>query len=678
MIPEQTTAAPPPIPARRRLTAAAAAAGALAVFAAGCAAPAAGDGGGDSGNEGVPAPAAAPPAAELTEQDVNAWLDGVVPGTLDSSGIPGAVVSVVADGEILTVRGYGYADTGADGGAPVPVDPERTLFRVGSVSKLVTATAVMGLVEEGVLDLDADVHEYLDFTVPTAFDEPLTLRHLLTHTPGFEERIRGMFLTGQETTDLRTYLAEDPPEQVYPPGTVPAYSNYGVALAGYIVERTAGVPFEEYVEEAVFEPLGMDSSTFAQPLPEGLGDRTASGYTDDTGPAGEFESVLDSPAGALTASAPDMARFMLAHLGDLDGLGLSDETLELMHSPALGEDSLGTLAAGRRMTLGFFEEDRNGRRALGHGGDTMYFHSHLQIHPDDGTGVFVSFNGGGYPDGQGYFLREEITAGFMDRYLPREDGAAAGTGAGQAATDTAAEHAAMAAGTYIGTRAVRSNFLAVLDLVGGLDIRDRGDGTILVTPGTSTGHPQVYEEVEPWLWREVGGHRLISMRAEDGRVEAIGFDPANAFLRAGPAVTAGPPVLLLSLAVLLVAVLSWPVGAVVRRILKRPARDRAGRTARVLTRVGVSSAVAAAAGWVLVLMSLMGMNEIPAAALLGLHVLQLVGVLAIPPAAWALVGDVRRRAGWKRYAAGVLVLAALVGMAWFALSFGLLSFDPTY
>ncbi|MFE6305536.1 serine hydrolase domain-containing protein [Nocardiopsis sp. NPDC057823] len=665
MIPAKTTAPPR---ARRAPAPLAAAAAALAVLASACAAPAGGDG---APNDGAPAPAAAPPTAELTEQDVNAWLDGVVPGALDVSGIPGAVVSVVHDGEILTVRGYGYADTGADGGGPVPVDPEETLFRVASVSKLVTATAVMGLVQEGALDLDTDVNEYLDFTLPTRFDEPVTLRHLLTHTPGFEERIKGMFLSGQDAPDLRSYLVEDPPEQVYPPGTVPAYSNYGNALAGYIVERTAGAPFEEYVAETVFEPLGMDSSTFAQPLPEGFRDRPASGYTDDTGPAGEFETVPDAPAGALTTSAPDMARFMLAHLGDLEGLGLDGDTLDLMHSPALDEDSLGTLAAGPRMALGFYREDRNGRPALGHGGDSMYFHSHLQIHPEDGTGVFVSFNGGGYPDGQGYYLREEITGGFMDRYLPREEGPAAGT-------DTAAEHAAMADGSYIGTRAVQSNFLSVLDLVGGLEVRDRGDGTILVTPGTASGHPQVYEEVEPWLWREVGGHRTLSMRAEDGRVEALGTDPASAFLRAGPGHVAAPAVLAFSPAVLLVAVLSWPVGAVARRSLSLPARDRAGRTARVLTRVGTAAALAAAVGWVLVLSFLMGMNEVPAAVLLGLHGLQLLGALGVVPAAWSLAGDVRRRAGWKRYAAGALVLAALAGTAWFALSFGLLSFDPTY
>lgn len=667
MIPAKTTAPPR---ARRAQVSLAAAAGVLAVLASACAAPAPADGGA-AGNDGAPAPALAPPAAELTEQDVNAWLDGVVPGALDVSGIPGAVVSVVHDGEVLTVRGYGYADTGADGGEPVPVDPEDTLFRVASVSKLFTATAVMGLVEEGSLDLDTDVNEYLDFTLPTRFDEPVTLRHLLTHTPGFEERIQGMFATGEEAPDLRSYLVEDPPEQVYPPGTVPAYSNYGNALAGYIVERTTGTPFGEYVEETVFEPLGMDSSTFAQPLPEGFGDRASSGYTDDTGPAGPFEVVPDAPAGALTTSAPDMARFMLAHLGDLEGLGLEQETLDLMHAPALDGDSLGALAAGPRMALGFFQEDRNGRRALGHGGDSMYFHSHLQIHPDDGTGVFVSFNGGGYPDGQGFYLREEITGGFMDRYLPREE-------AREAGTDTAAEHAAMADGSYIGTRAVQSNFLSVLDLVGGLQVRDRGDGTVLVTPGTTGGHPQVYEEVEPWLWREAGGHRTLTMRAEDGRVEAIGLDPASAFLRASPGHVAAPPVLVSSLVVLLVAAISWPVGAVVRRSLSLPARDRAGRTARVLTRVGTAAALAAAVGWALVLSSLAGMNEVPAAVLLGLHGLQLLGALAVVPAAWSLVGDVRRRAGWKRYAAGVLVTAALAGLAWFALFFGLLSFDPTY
>ena len=226
-------------------------------------------------------------------------------------------------------------------------------------------------------------------------------------------------ISGDASADLRGALVNDPPEQVYAPGTVPSYSNYGSTLAGYVVERAVGVPFEEHVQATLLDPLGMDSSTFAQPLPEDLEARLANGYTDDTARAGAFEFISDSPAGALTTSAPDMARFMLAHLGEADpgAFPLSPRTLELMHSPGLDEDSLGTLAQGQRMTLGFFEEERNGQRFLGHGGDSHFFPSHLRIPPASGTGIFVSLNGGGYAAAGALHLREAVTDGFVDRYL---------------------------------------------------------------------------------------------------------------------------------------------------------------------------------------------------------------------------------------------------------------------
>nr|BFF17754.1 hypothetical protein GCM10025730_12750 [Promicromonospora thailandica] len=300
-----------------------------------------------SADEPVPPPRISAPAGAhtLDQRDVDAWLDGLLPSALESAGIAGGVVTVVDDGEIVTTRGYGYADTGTTGGEAVPVDAENTLFRPGSVSKLFTATAVMQLVESGDVDLDTDIAEYVDFEVPRRFDEPITLRTLLTHTAGFEEVVDG--LVTSEAPVLREALAQDPPEQVYRPGTVPAYSNYGNALAGYVVERVSGTPFEEYVRRNVLEPAGMASSTFEQPLPAALRGRMSHGYASSADAPGPFEIVGAPPAGALTASAPDMARFMLAQLGEpTSGRPLlQPATLDLMHAPALDETSLGNLAA---------------------------------------------------------------------------------------------------------------------------------------------------------------------------------------------------------------------------------------------------------------------------------------------------------------------------------------------
>lgn len=622
------------------------------------------------------ASAAGSAAPAVVRDDVDAWLDGFLPAALERTGIPGAAVAVVHDGEIVTARGYGWADTGTESGEPVPVDPDDTLFRPGSVSKLVTATAVLQLVESGDVDLDTDVAQYVDVDVPRAFDDPVTLRHLLTHTAGFEERLGGLIGPEGTTVDLRDALATDPPEQVYRPGTVPAYSNYGNALAGYVVEQVSGEPFEDYVAAHVLDPAGMTSSTFAQPVPGALRDRLALGYGTSDGPAAGFEVVGTPPAGALSAPATDMARFMLAQLGEpVTGEAvLSDDTRALMQSPALGEDALGTLAAGPRMTLGFFEEDRNGHRIVGHGGDTNFFHAHLQLYPDDRTGVYVSVNGSGRSGLDSLQLRDQLMHGFTDRYFP-PSGAPGRT---VVDADTARAHAAQAAGTYTSSRAMRSTFLAATDLLAPTHVTAQDDGRILVDPGPLSDRPVLYEQVEPWVWQEVGGQRTIAARVTDGQVEAIGYDSAFALLRSGPATDVALPTLAVSTAVLALSVLAWPVGAVVRRVRHRAARDRAGRGTQVLTRVASASAVVAVLGWVGTITTVMGLQEVPAGGLRVLQGLQLLGVLGLVPAVLRVIGDVRRRAGWWRVAGGIAVVLALAAVAWFALTYRLIAPSVSY
>ncbi|MCG5471774.1 beta-lactamase family protein [Micromonospora sp. LAH09] len=621
-------------------------------------------------------PGGAGPA--LTDTDVNAWLDGLLPAALDRTGIAGATVAVVDDGKIITTRGYGYADTGDGGDGAVPVDPDRHLFRMGSVSKLVTATAVLQLVQSGDLDLDADVETYLDFDLPRSYEQAITLRHLLTHTAGFEERIAGLIGTDGSDLNLRRALMTDPPEQIYEPGTVPAYSNYSNALAGYIVERVSGTRFEEYAQRNILDRAGMPSSTFEQPLPAPLRDRMSKGYDTSATPAAPFEIVGTPPPGALSAPATDMARFMLAQLGEPVGFGplLDQPTRELMQRPALDATSLGTLADGPRMTLGFFEEDRNGRRILGHGGDTKYFHTHLQIYPDDRAGIFVSLNSNGTGALDSHDLRQSVVNGFADRYLPAREGqSTAGVDAA-----TTAEHAALAAGTYESSRAIGSNFLTAIGLVGRTTVSVADDNRLLLQPGPLSDSPALYEEVAPWVWREVGGQREIAMRATDDRVEAISFDSAFALLPVEPARSSAVavPVLAGSTVVLLLTVLAWPIGAIVRRRLGRAPRERAGRTARILSRLAVAGTLLAFAGWVLSIASIMSLEDVPGAVLRIVQVLQLVGLLGVLPAAVRLVDDVRRHVGWQRIVGSSLILLALAGAGWFAVEFRLLAPNISY
>ncbi|MFD6140005.1 serine hydrolase [Promicromonospora sp. NPDC060271] len=679
-------------PGRVRTLAALAAVGALAItVAAGVPASAA-----SAAEPTPPPPVSAPPGEHpLTRSDVDAWLDGLLPSALENAGIAGGVVTVVDDGKVVTTRGYGYADTGTTSGEAVPVDPESTLFRPGSVSKLFTATAAMQLVESGDVDLDTDIAEYLDFDVPRSFDGPITMRHLLTHTAGFEERLGGLIGSGSVSPVLRDELAQDPPEQVYEPGTVPAYSNYGNSLAGYIVERVSGVPFEEYVERNILTPAGMTSSTFEQPLPEALRDRMSKGYATSADAPGPFEIVGTPPAGALTASAPDMARFMLAQLGE-PGTGaiLEPGTLDLMHAPALDESSLGNLAASPRMTLGFFDESRNGRWIIGHGGDTNYFHSHLQLYPEERTGIFVSFNSTGDSGLATLELRDAVLHGFTDRYFPAESAPAAGT----VDDATAKEHAAIAEGSYVASRGMHSTFLASLEAFSATQLTARADGRLLITPGPLSDSPALYEEIEPWVWREVDGQRVIAMRVADGKVEAIGVEGAFTLLPAQPerAQAVALPVLGVSALILLVAAVAWPVGAITRRVRRRSVPgsapgsasgseravrlhpERSGRVVRLLTNIATVCAVLALGGWTATVLTVMSLEDVSEFSLRQLQVVQGLGVLGIVPAALQVVGAVRHRHGWRRILGAVLVLLALAGTAWFAVEFRLLAPSVSY
>ena len=325
---------------------------------------------------------------------------------------PGAVVSVVKDGQLFFQKGYGYADLEKQ----TPVDPSATIFRIGSTTKLFTWTAVMQLAEQGKLDLDEDINTYLDFKIPSTFPQPITLKNLLSHTPGFEEQNDGHFATrAEDMTSLDQYLKEHIPARVFPPGKIAAYSNYGAALAGYIVERVSGMPFAEYVEKNIFTPLGMTRSTLRQPLPAALASDLSNGYHYAQGD-GEyvkagFEYAVDYPAGSASSTATDMAKFMLAHLqnGQLgDARILSEQTAQQMHSQLFTPDPriLG-------MAYGYFESSINGHRIISHGGDTQFFHSNLWLILDQNTGIFVATNGAG-----GATIATMLIYNYMDHYYP--------------------------------------------------------------------------------------------------------------------------------------------------------------------------------------------------------------------------------------------------------------------
>jgi CubicO group peptidase (beta-lactamase class C family) len=494
-----------------------------------------------------------PPHA-MTADDVHAFLDGFVPMQLERENIAGAVVLVVKDGAILFGKGYGFSDV--EKRTPVTVDA--TLFRPGSISKLFTWTAVMQLVEAGKLDLDKDVNEYLDFKIPPKFGKPITLRNLMTHTPGFEEQIKDLITEeAAPTATLKQHLSKLIPERIFPPGTTPAYSNYGATLAGYIVERVSGQPFNDYVAENIFKPLGMSRATFVQPLPAELKPLMSNGYNEGSGKAKPFEMIEEAPAGALATTATDLSRFMIAHLqnGKFENTQiLRPETVNQMHSRQFGLSP-----ALNGMCLGFYEESRNGHHIIGHGGDTVYFHSDLHLMVDNGIGFFVSYNSAGKGD---ISPRTALWEHFLDRYFPYTPPKAE-------KLSTADADAKAVAGHYLTSRRSESSFLKVAAVDDNIQVTPDENGTIKVEPFKDfNGELKKWEEIAPLVYRSVNGQDLIAFRRldHDGQMQLIPNFPAVVYQRIKLIANSdfNQSLILVVLIILGLTLVFWPIGAIIR------------------------------------------------------------------------------------------------------------------
>lgn len=353
--------------------------------------------------------------------ELEAFLDGVMADQLGPQHIAGATLAVIKDGKLFFAKGYGYADVEQQ----IPVDAAATLFRPGSISKLFTSTAVMQLVEQNKLDLDADVNIYLtQFQIPQTFEQPVTLRNLLTHTAGFDTALVGTMWrrSAQELLPLAQMLKQHLPARVHPPVTDFAavrsvsYCNWCLALAGLIVANVSAMDYDDYIEKNIFQPLGMASSTFSEPLPSALAAHMSLGYTWAGGGfqphAFEFIHSI-GPAGNLTTTAPDLAKFMIAHLQNGaygDARILREDSARQMHRR---QATSSPYLAG--YGLGFRETWLNGRRLIGHEGGTLYFHSNLYLLPEENLGLFVSYNTAPTLPLAGSV---NLMRAFMDRYYP--------------------------------------------------------------------------------------------------------------------------------------------------------------------------------------------------------------------------------------------------------------------
>lgn len=613
-------------------------------------------------------------APALVKSDVDAWLDGYMPFALRRGDAAGAVVVVVKDGAVVTQRGFGYADVATRR----PVDPETTLFRQASVSKLITWTAVMQLVEQGKIDLDRDVNAYLDFRIAPFDGKPVTMRNLMTHTAGFEEVQRGLnSYDPAKIPSLGAALKRQVPHRIFAPGTTPAYSNFGTSLAGYIVERVSGLSYDDYVERHIFAPAGMTRSSFRQPLPAALQPLMASGYMLGSGEPGKFELSSFTPSGAMTASGADMGRFMIAHLTD-GGALLKPATAAQMHNTILR-----LIPPLNGMALGFYEQNINGRKALSHAGDSLNFHSQLWIFPEEKVGIYMSMNAAGMQNVSGP-IRSHLFEAFADRYFPfaQHDG--------RVDAATAREHARMMVGTYNKTRRLESSFLKAMELAGQVTVSLDSDGGIVlsVAPGID-GKPRKWVEIAPFVWRERDGKMRLAAKVEKGRVVRFSVDsgsPYIAFDRVPWYLSTAwiTPAFLASLGALLLTAMAWPAAALIRRRYRaKTDLPAAALKSYRLTRGFAALAIAVVVGWILFVSKLVrdfsSLSGELDGTLITLQILTPVVFLGLFASA---VWNIRhvwagKRGRFAKFWSIMLLLSAVI-LLWVAVGFHLIGFDTRF
>lgn len=455
--------------------------------------------------------ASSSPIAPTDVGALEAFVDGAIRPLMKNHNSPAGALAIVRNGQLVLAKGYGFQNAEQR----IPVDPARSLFRAGSVSKVFTWVAVMQLVEQGKLDLDRDINSYLrDFQIDAAFGQPITLRHIMTHTAGFEDGRVGYLVVDdvKRLVPLAEAMRRYQPKRVNPPGVQTSYSNYATALAGLIVANVSGMSYNEYVARHIFEVLRMEHSTFDEPLPEHLVTDMTQPYMAAQGryQRGYFELISGfGPAGALSTTATDMARFAQAILngGELDGRRiLQPDTLEQMLTRSFAQDER---LAG--MGLGFYEKDINGTRVWGHAGAMPFFHSDLVIDRQHDLAFFTSFAAFG-----GAVVNSAFSQAFYDQYYP------AALAAVPVPPEDFASRADRFAGTYLPWRASFSKFEKIRELLSnGLRVVPMPDRTLLLVADTGAKR---YVEVERNLFREQDPDIVYSVAASRPRLMAFQED----------------------------------------------------------------------------------------------------------------------------------------------------------
>lgn len=313
------------------------------------------------------------------KQDVCNELNKKIESMIGPGKAKGAVLSIVKDGKIQLCTGYGFANEYHG----IEADGERTAFRIGSVSKTFVAVAAQILQQEGRLDMDCDISKYLGPEY-LRLSYRTTMHQLLTHTAGFEDMVTGMAVYNvSDTEPLAESIVKYKPAQVYKPGTVVSYSNYGLALAAYVVESISGKSFDDYCQEQIFMPLGMSRTTFKHMYDVAY---VSSPYLSSGKETLEPYMNL-YPEGSAMSTAGDMAKYMLWLLNGEDTRVLSKKSKEELFSRqfSMSEELEGVGYTWNRKT-------RNNQLYYDKKGETLNFYTRIALYPQQQTGIFLSFN----------------------------------------------------------------------------------------------------------------------------------------------------------------------------------------------------------------------------------------------------------------------------------------------
>jgi len=445
------------------------------------------------------------------DQPLNEFLDAETARLAAQHNTPGAVVVWVQDGNVRYQLSHGY------GSLPdrEPIHPETSLMRIGSVAKPFTGLAALSLVDEGLLDLDADVNGYFDQPlIPETFDRPVTLRHLLTHTPGFDDFSIGKSThTREELPPLSESVRSLLPRRIAPPGEFASYSNYGVLLAGYLVERTGSAGFNSVITDRLFAPLQMNDTTF-DPGEQVL-DCVVKGYFRVGGEFTEvpFDYVKDGPAGQMLTTMADLTRFM--EFVTASG-PLPDEQQALKERFLWGSQIQYTHHPKLREGMGFLWTvmEWSGHPVVGHDGGYPGLMARLMIFPGHNAAMFVFTN-----TMNPWFL-SDVTEMMVDAFLPDapSDPAANATvepfDDGRSLRDFA--------GHFRDTRYSRdsmSKIAIMMGMVGEMSLWITDDGYLGMPD--HTGATRRLERVDTLLFASIDDDYHLAFREEGGRITHV-------------------------------------------------------------------------------------------------------------------------------------------------------------